>query len=170
MMSANDKLQAVSRLPSLPRDGGFDEELSFFVSSLIDQNAELMRKLQGLNSLSELADQIIEEIHKQAETIKSQTKQDANARAAVIIRESEATAKLEAEKILAEAKQKGEGIIEEKTQMAIQQGLQIIQKAQQQALSIIDEVEKQAEGIVGWKSTGARSPALQQRLRGNKVK
>ena len=169
-MSADDKFHAVSGLPSLLPARGFDQELSFFISSLIDQNAELTRKLEELNSLSELADQIMEEVYKQAETIKSQAEEDARARAAAIIRESEAKAKLQAEKILAEAKQKAEGIIEEKTQMAIQQGLLIIQKAQQQALSIIDEVEKQAEGIVGWKSTGARSPALQQRLRGNKVK
>lgn len=169
-MSANDKFQAVSGLPSLPPGNGFDEELSLFISSLIDQNAELIRKLQGLNSLSELANQTMDEVHKQAETIKSQAEEHAKARAAVIIRESEAKAKLEAENILAEAKQKAQGIIEEKTQMAIQQGLLIIQKAQQQALSIIDEVEKQAEGIPGWKSPRFGSPSLQQRLRGNKAK
>jgi len=169
-MSTNDKFKAVSGLPSLPPAKGLDEELSFFISSLIDQNAELTRKLQELNSFGELTDQIMEEVHKQAETIKSQAQEDANARAAVIIRESEAKAKLEAEKILAEAKQKGQGIIEEKTQMAIQQGLLIIQKAQQQALSIIDGVEKQAEGITGWKSPRVGSPNLQQRPRGNKAK
>jgi hypothetical protein len=168
-MSANDKFQAVSGLPSLPPAKGFDEELSLFISSLIDQNAELIRKLQELNSPSELA-QIMEEVYKQAETIKSQAQEDANARAAVIIKESEAKVKLEAEKILAEAKQKAQAIIEEKTQIAIQQGLLIIQKAQQQALSIIDDVEKQAEGITGWKSPRVGFPGLQQRLRGNKAK
>lgn len=169
-MSANDKFQAVSGLPPLPHAGGFDEELSLFISSLIDQNAELIRKLQELNSLRELADQFMEEVYKQAETIKYQAEEDANARAALIIRESEAKAKLEAEKILAEAKQKAEGIIEEKTRMAIQNGLLIIQKAQQQALSIVDEVESQTQVILGWKSSKAGSPGLQQRLRGNKVK
>lgn len=169
-MSANDKFQAVSGLPSLSPDMGIDEESSLFISSLIDQNAELIRKLQELNSLSELVDQFMEEVYKQAETIKSQAEEDARARAAAIIRESEAKAKLEAEKVLAEAKQKAEGIIEEKTQMAIQNGLLIIQKAQQQALSIIDEVEKQSQEITGWKSPRVGSPRPQQRLRGNNVK
>ena len=169
-MSANDKFQAVSESSSLPPYRGLDEDLSSFISSLIDQNAELIRKLQELNSLSELADQIMEEVYKQAETMKSPAEEDANARAAVILRESEAKAKLQAEKILAEAKQKAEGIIEEKTQLAIQHGLLIIQRAEQQALSILDEVENQAEGIAGWKSPRVGSPSLQQRLRRNKVK
>ena len=169
-MSANDKFQAVSGLPSLSPARCIDEESSLFISSLIDQNAELIRKLQELNSLSGLVDQFMEEVYKQAETIKSQAEEDARARAAAIIRESEAKAKLEAEKVLAEAKQKAEGIIEEKTQMAIQNGLLIIQKAQQQALSIIDEVEKQAQEITGWKSPRVGSPRPQQRLRGNNVK
>jgi len=157
-------------LPSLSPARGIDEESSLFISSLIDQNAELIRKLQELNSLSELVGQFMEEVYKQAETIKSQAEEDARARATAIIRESEAKAKLEAEKVLAEAKQKAEGIIEEKTQMAIQNGLLIIQKAQQQALSIIDEVEKQAQEITGWKSLRVGSPKPQQRLRGNNVK
>jgi len=169
-MRANDKFQAVSGLPPLQPASGLDQELSLFISSLIDQNSELIRKLQEINSLSELVDQFMEEVYKQAETIKSQAEGNANARAALIIRESEAKANLEAEQILAEAKQKAEGIIEEKTQMAIQHGLQIIQKAQQQALSIIDEIEKQTEGIVAWKSPRLGSPSLQQQLRRNKAK
>lgn len=169
-MSANDKLKAISGFSSLPPAKGLDEELSFFISSLMDQNAELARKLQELNSLGQLTDQIMEQVHKQAETIKSQAQEDANARAAVILRESEAKANLEAKKILAEAEQKGQAIIEERTQMAIQQGLLIIQKAQQQALSIIDEVEKQAAGTTRLKSGRVGSPNLQQRLRGNKAR
>jgi len=169
-MRENDKFQGVSELSSLPPARGFDEELSFFISSLIDQNAELTRKLQELNSPRELADQIMAEAHKQAETIKSQAEEDANTRAAAIIRESEAKAKLEADKILAEAKQKAEGIIEDKTQMAIQQGLLIIQRAQEQALSIIDEVEKQAQGITEWKNPKVGPSGFQQRLSGNKFK
>lgn len=169
-MNSNEKLQADFGLPSLPLAEGFDEDLSSFISNLIDQNAALIRKLQEFDSLEELANRVMSEAYEQAQTIISQADKEANARTAAIIRESEEKAKLVADKIMAEAKQKGEGIIEEKRQMAIQHGLLIIQKAQDQALAILDEVEKQTKGITEWKRPSVGSFAFQQRLKGNKVK
>jgi hypothetical protein len=55
-MNSNEKLQADSGLPSLPLAEGFDEDLSSFISNLIDQNAALIRKLQEFDSLEEVVD------------------------------------------------------------------------------------------------------------------
>ncbi len=169
-MNEKHKLQADSMLLSLPSYGVLDEDLSSFISSLIDQNAALTRKLQDLNSLEELAGLVVAEAYKRAETIKSQSEEDANVRAAAITRESEEKAKLAANKILAEAKKKAEDIVEEKTNMAIREGLLIIQKAQDRALAILDEVEKQGQGITNWKRPSVGSSGFQQRVGENKVK
>jgi len=124
-----------------------DEDLLTLISSLINQNAELMQKVQELCSQKELTNIVVTEVRKQAEAIKVIVEMVARDKASAIITEAEIKAKIEADKILAEAKHKAEEIIEDKTQFAIQQGLLIINKAQEQALSILDDVQKQAEAI-----------------------
>jgi len=114
------------------------EDLFALISSLMDQNAELMQKIQELNYQKELANSVGTEAHKQEQTIKLFlfVEMVARDRASAIIKEAETEAKIEAEEI-----------IEEKTQFAIEQGLLIINKAQERALSILDDVRKQAEAI-----------------------
>jgi vacuolar-type H+-ATPase subunit H len=125
-MGIYDKSDRAVGPDCLQPSGTVDKDLSALISSLIDQNtellqklAQLLQKLKELNSRKELADSIIAE------------------------------AKIEAEKILAEAEQKGEALIEEKTQLAVTQGLRLIDKARDSALSIVDAVQKQAEAING---------------------
>jgi len=114
------------------------EDLFALISSLMDQNAELMQKIQELNYQKELANSVGTEAHKQEQTIKLFlfVEMVARDRASAIIKEAETEAKIEAEEI-----------IEEKTQFAIEQGLLIINKAQERALSILDDVRKQAKAI-----------------------
>jgi len=112
------------------------EDLFALISSLMDQNAELMQKIQELNYQKELANSVGTEAHKQEQTIILFVEMVARDRASAIIKEAETEAKIEAEEI-----------IEEKTQFAIEQGLLIINKAQERALSILDDVRKQAEAI-----------------------
>jgi vacuolar-type H+-ATPase subunit H len=126
---------------------GTDEDLVTLISSLIDQNAELMQKVQESCSQKELTSIVVTEVHKQEEAIRLLVEMVARDKASAIITEAEIKAKIEADNILAEAKRKAEKIVEEKSQLGIQQGLLIINKAQEQALSILDGVQKQAEAI-----------------------
>ena len=126
---------------------GTDEDLVTLISSLIDQNAELMQKVQQSCSQKELTSIVVTEVHKQEEAIRLLVEMVARDKASAIITEAEIKAKIEADNILAEAKRKAEKIVEEKSQLGIQQGLLIINKAQEQALSILDGVQKQAEAI-----------------------
>jgi vacuolar-type H+-ATPase subunit H len=89
--------------------GSVDEELFTLISSLIDQNAELVQKLKEFNSRKELADTIVAE------------------------------AKIEADKILAGARQKALSVIEQTTAFAAKQGLLILEKARESAISLLDE-------------------------------
>ena len=122
-----------------------DEDLFALISSLIEQNAELMQKVQELNSQKELTNSVVTEAHKQEETIKLFVEMVARDRASAIIKEAKTKARIEADRILAEAKTEAQEIIEEKNDFAVKQGLLIINKAQEKALSILDEVRKQAD-------------------------
>jgi len=128
---------------------GTDEDLVTLISSLIDQNAELMQKVQESCSRKELTIIVVTEVHQQDEATRLLVEMVARDKASAIITEAEIKAKIEADNILAEAKRKAEEIVEEKSQLAIQQGLLIINKAQERALSILDGVQKQAEAITG---------------------
>ncbi len=124
-----------------------DEDTFALISSLIDQNAELMLKLQALNSQKELANIPEIKAHDKEATRGCPLEREARDKASTIISEAETKARTEADRILAEAKRKAEEIVEEKTQFAIQQGLLIINKSQERALSILNEVRQQAEAI-----------------------
>ena len=148
-MSMEDTLDRTSGLDSLKHAiaSGIDEDVFAMISSLMDQNAELIHRLQELTSQKEPASGVVSKAHKQEETSELSVEKEAMEKASAIIREAEMKAKVEADKILAEARRKGEGIVEEKTQFAVQQGLLIINKAQERALAILNEVQQQAEAI-----------------------
>jgi len=161
-VGAHEELDKTVGLDSLQLTGMVDEDLLALISCLIDQNAELMQKIQGLNSHKELANSLVREAHEQEETTRLSVEKEARDFALGIIREAEtktktkieagkilAEARIEAERILAEAKQKAQETIEQKNQFAVQQGLLIIDKAQERAFSILKEVQKQAEEING---------------------
>jgi vacuolar-type H+-ATPase subunit H len=150
-MGTYDRLDKTAGLDSLQLTvtNAVDEDLFALISSLIEQNAELMQKVQELNSQKELANSVVTEAHKQEETIKLFVEMEARDRASAIIKEAETKARIEADKVLAEAKQEAEEIRGKKTQFAIKQALLIVATAQEKALSILDDVRKQAEEITG---------------------
>jgi len=150
-MGTYDRLDKTAGLDSLQLTvtNAVDEDLFALISSLMDQNAELMQKIQELNYQKELANSVGTEAHKQEETIKLFVEMEARDRASAIIKEAETKARIEADKVLAEAKQEAEEIRGKKTQFAIKQALLIVATAQEKALSILDDVRKQAEEITG---------------------
>ena len=150
-MGTYDRLDKTAGLDSLQLTvtNAVDEDLFALISSLIEQNAELMQKVQELNSQKELANSVVTEAHKQEETIKLFVEMEARDRASAIIKEAETKARIEADKVLAEAKQEAEEIRGKKTHFAIKQALLIVATAQEKALAILDDVRKQAEEITG---------------------
>lgn len=148
-MSTGTRFDGNGILQALQLNKAGDEDLLAFISSLIDQNSELERKLQELIPQKELADNIIEDAHKKGREILLSAEKEAQVRAAAIISGEETKAKLEAERILAEARQKVEDIVKDKIQSAVNQGSVIIDKAQEQAESILEDARAQAESICG---------------------
>jgi len=148
-MSTGTRFDGNGMLQALQLNKAGDEDLLAFISSLIDQNSELERKLQELIPQKELADKIIEEAQKKGREILLSAEKEAQVRAAAIISGEETKAKLEAERIIAEARQKVEDIIKDKIQSAVNQGSLIIDKAQEQAESILEDARAQAESICG---------------------
>jgi len=148
-MSTGTRFDGNGILQALQLNKAGDEDLLAFISSLIDQNSELERKLQELIPQKELADNIIGDAHKKGREILLSAEKEAQVRAAAIISGEETKAKLEAERILAEARQKVEDIVKDKIQSAVNQGSVIIDKAQEQAESILEDARAQAESICG---------------------
>lgn len=91
-----------------------DDDVNFILSSLIDQNAELIGRLEHLESLRELADRTVLEAHREAERIKAEAEQ----KAAAIILRAEQEARATADKIISEAKTK----VKEERQSPIEPG------------------------------------------------
>jgi vacuolar-type H+-ATPase subunit H len=147
-MCADDGFSCIASLQSLPLTKAMDEDLIALVSNLVDQNSELQKKLQELNSQKERVDKFIEQAHNQAKEIVLRANKEAQDRAAAIIIESQAKAELEANNIIAEGRKKADDIAKEQIQSAIYQGSQIIDKAQEKALSIIEEAQSKVEAIL----------------------
>jgi vacuolar-type H+-ATPase subunit H len=132
------------------------DEVYSFIIALIDQNAELVGKLENLDSLKKLSENIIIEARRQAECIASEIEKEANNRASAIISEAENRAKVEADRIKAKEERKIEDARQERINTAIQEGQVITQKAiekaeiiearaKEEVKKIIDEAEKKAE-------------------------
>jgi len=148
-MSTGTRFDGNGILQALQLNKAGDEDLLAFISSLIDQNSELERKLQELISQKDLADNIIEDAHKKGREILFSAEKEAQDRAAAIISGAETKAKFEAERIIAETRQKVEDIVKDKIQSAVNQGSVIIDKAQEQAESILEDARSQAGSICG---------------------
>lgn len=159
-MSAEDSLTEVVGLQSAQSAGAADGDMMAFISNLIEQNAELTRKLQELASRTKLADDIVTEAHSKAEAIRLSADREANDRTAAIIRECEKKAKEEADRIVAEAQKQAEAIrtlkvkeandraaaiISESTAKAKLEADRILAEAKEQGHVIIEEETKKAQ-------------------------
>lgn len=88
---------------------GLDEaEVYSFIANLMEQNYDLLRKLEHLDSLTRLAEKAVMEAGDQAKSMKTEIEAEAHLEAAAIIAEARDKASSEAEGIIAEAKKKAE--------------------------------------------------------------
>jgi vacuolar-type H+-ATPase subunit H len=121
-----------------------DGEVASFITSLIDQNAELAEKLEHMDSLTELAEKTVIEAGKEAERIKAEAEKEANAGVADIVARTEGRANVEAHRIIAKAKQRSEDSMAE---------------VQKQAEEEVLLVRKEAEQLLASSKQTAESPA-----------
>ncbi len=100
MAVKNGRTKTIEKRKPRPTVVRADDDVNFILSSLIDQNAELIGRLEHLESLKELADRTVLEAHKEAERIKAEAEQ----KAAAIISRAEEEARATADKIISEAR------------------------------------------------------------------
>ena len=144
----------------VPAGDGLEGELTAFVNSLIEQNAELAGKLESMDSLMELAEKTVIEAGKEAEGIRAEAETEANARAAAIVAKAVEKSKAAAQKVVARAKekaqaearriigeagQKAEQSLQERLSLAEQQAQEIMKAAEETGLRIIAEAQEKAE-------------------------
>ncbi|MBM3156401.1 MAG: hypothetical protein FJ004_03860 [Chloroflexi bacterium] len=104
MFRKNGKPKVMEKHKPGPGMAGLDDDIASFINSLVDQNSELINKLEHVDSLKKLADRTVLEARKEAESIKT----EAERRVAEIIAEADKKAKAEARKIISRAKKKAE--------------------------------------------------------------
>jgi len=104
MFKKSGRTQVIEQNKSGPAADGLNDDISAFINSLIDQNSELVNKLEHIDSLKKLADKTVLEARREAESIKV----EAEEKAAEIITGAEKKARTEARKIINKAKKKAE--------------------------------------------------------------
>jgi vacuolar-type H+-ATPase subunit H len=163
-MSANDTLQSVWARPSVPPEISIDENLASFISSLIEQNAELTQRIEQLVSQKKLADEILAEVGQQANVIGLLAEKEVNRRAATIISDAEEKARAEAVRILAEATQQAQAnsALTEKqaSDRAAANASESEARAKIEADKILAEAKQKAEEIIEQKTQFAIQQGL----------
>lgn len=125
---------------------GLDEaEVFAFIGNLIEQNKELLTKIEHLDSLTKLAERTIIEAHKQGDLIRKELEEKAKVQSDAIVADAEEKAKAEAARIINEAEQKAEQGTQERIDAAIQQGEAILRAAEEKAESLKASTEKEAK-------------------------
>jgi vacuolar-type H+-ATPase subunit H len=143
---------------------GLDEaEVVAFISRLIEQNSELSRKLEHVDSLKRLAENAVIEASKQAESIKIEAGEEADRKAEKIITQAVEQTKAAAKRIIAEAKKSSRDRIAASEQLAQDVLKKAERKAEAQAGRIIAEAEEKAraraERIIAGAGEKARAQA-----------
>lgn len=85
MSGKNSKAKVMEKRVPGPVKDGLDDDIASFINSLIDQNSQLVNKLEHMDSLKELADRIVLEAHKEAAEIIAGAEKKATAEVRKII-------------------------------------------------------------------------------------
>jgi F0F1-type ATP synthase membrane subunit b/b' len=164
MFTTNGRVKKIKVQELDPAVNGLDGELASFLTSLIDQNAELAVKLEHMDSMMELAEKTVIEAAKEAERIRADAAKEANARASDIVAEAEGTAKaaalevvtkskgaaeVEAQRIIAEARHRSEANVAEVRKKAEEEALLIRREAEQLLASRMQTAQSAAKASEG---------------------
>lgn len=124
------------------------DDVYAFISTLIDQNAELASRVDYLDSVSELVNRRIIKANEQAKRIFSEIIEETNRKASAIILEAKNRAKAEADRITAEAEQRAEDARQEIINSAIREGQVILEAALEKSEAIRTSAEAEAKKII----------------------
>lgn len=135
-----------------PGADGIDEAVLFFVSGLMDQNAELAGKLELIESVKGLAEETLAEAQKAAEVIKAEAEKGAHKKAREVVSKAEAEAEAAVQEIVAKARERAEAeandIITEarrRSEAMERKGYQVLREADDKASKIVAEAKRRAD-------------------------
>jgi vacuolar-type H+-ATPase subunit H len=153
-----------------------EAELFAFIEGLIEQNSELGKKVECLESLADLAEKTVIEAEKQAESMREEAEQrsdsihrKAKEAAKKIIAEARQAVEADAQEMLAAAERQSQEMIaaaeaeaQQKLAEAEQQSQQMIKGAQDEGQNIVADVRKCAEDEGSRIIAGARQCAEEE--------
>jgi vacuolar-type H+-ATPase subunit H len=125
------------------KNGLDEDEIISFLGGLIEQNTNLVAKLEQLDSLKKLAESTVIEAQNEAERIKSEVEQNAKETAAAIIVEAKATAERDAREIIEEAKWSAEATKASAEEEANRIKAEATQKVEELAIEIRATTQKE---------------------------
>lgn len=147
-----------------PTADALDTELYAFIIGLIDQNAELVAKLEQMEYQGGVTEEAIRDIQEQVQ-IGTSIEVNVNASDYGVIPDDGSGIKAEADKILAEAELAIQENRKKIIDKAVQEGLIIVQKAMQRAEEILAQTKEKAEAEANRIIAGARKGAEEESSR-----
>ncbi len=141
-------------------DKGLDQaKIYSFLSTLIEENNTLLKKLQRVDSLVELAENTVAGARKQAERITLEAAEEASNRASAIIADAGERARAESDRITSEARLEAERASQEKLEEAARKAEAIKAQAEEEASRIATKANQQAAELVSQRMANAEREA-----------
>jgi vacuolar-type H+-ATPase subunit H len=139
---------------------GLDQaKITSFLGNLIEENNTLLKKLQHMDSLMELAESAVAGARKQAERITLEAEEEASNRASAIIADAEQRARAESDRITSEARQEAERSAQEKLEEAARKAEEIEAQAEEQASTLLVAANQKANELVNQRMASAEQEA-----------
>ena len=143
MAVKNGKIKEIwGRQFNIVKNGLDEAEVFSFISRLIEQNADLSRKLEHIDSLKKLAEKAVIQAAKQAQRIKSEAQEQASEEVETVVSQAREASQLESERIIAETESSAQAKLEESEQLAQQMLADAEEQAAEKAQMIISETEE----------------------------
>jgi vacuolar-type H+-ATPase subunit H len=130
------------------RNGLDENEVVSFLGGLIQENADLVTKLENLDSLKKLAENAVIEAQNEAEGIKSKIEQNAKETASAIIAEAKEAAEKNARERMEETERSAETIKASAEEEANRIKVEARQKVEELALEIRATVQKEMQNVL----------------------
>jgi cell division initiation protein len=130
------------------KNGLDEDEIVSFLGGLIEQNTDLVAKLENLDSLNKLAENKVIEAQNEAERIRLETEENAKAMASGIIAEAKEAAEKNARERIEDAERSAEAIRATAEEEANRIKAEASQKAEELAIGIRATAQKEAQNAL----------------------
>jgi len=159
MFTSKDRVEGIIRRKFSKVKNSLDEdELSFVIEGLINQNNDLTRKLEHIQTLADDVDQRVQDSVVPENNLKAREQKKERERGSISISELE-----EAEQLIAIAKQEAEEIIWEKVLSAEQEAWDIVKAAEEEAETFKKLAREEATNIIN--EAKSKSEAAERKAR-----